>query len=215
MTSAEAGGPIGAVVLAAGAGRRMGDRPKSLLRRDGEPLLLRQIRLLAQAGCAPIVVVLGHHREALQQVLEPARPHQPGLAWVTNPAPEDDPASSLRCGLQALAPDLAGILVALGDQPLLEPDDFDAIVHAWRARARGVHLVVPMHQGAPGHPLALGATLRQAVAQGGSVRTWRRAHPDQVQALAAGHARYTTDVDTPEALQRLAREQGVRLTWPA
>jgi len=39
-------GGVAAVVMAAGAGRRMGHMPKSLLRRDGEPLLLRQIRLL-------------------------------------------------------------------------------------------------------------------------------------------------------------------------
>ena len=57
---------VGAVVMAAGAGRRMGCRPKSLLTRDGEPLLLRQIRLLRQCGADAIVVVLGHHAELVR-----------------------------------------------------------------------------------------------------------------------------------------------------
>ncbi|HPU21133.1 MAG TPA: NTP transferase domain-containing protein, partial [Alicycliphilus sp.] len=64
---------LAAVLMAAGAGRRMGHVPKSLLLRGGEPLLLRHVRLLVQAGAAHIVVVLGHHAEALQAVLAQAR----------------------------------------------------------------------------------------------------------------------------------------------
>ncbi|QXL83810.1 NTP transferase domain-containing protein [Comamonas sp. NLF-1-9] len=215
MTTPDCAHPCGAVLLAAGAGRRMGGRPKALLLRDGEPLLLRQARLLAAAGCAPVVVVLGHHRDALLPVLQAARGEHPELMWTTNPAPEDDPASSLRCGLAALPAALDTIVVALGDQPLLQEPDFHALLHAWRARGSGAELLVPMHAGAPGHPLVFGALLRQAVQQGDSVRQWRRAHPERVQTLAADHARYTTDVDTPESLQSLQQAHGVTLTWPA
>ncbi|MBZ0225425.1 MAG: nucleotidyltransferase family protein [Comamonas sp.] len=206
---------IGAVVLAAGAGRRMGHRPKSLLQRDGEPLLLRQVRLLAAAGCAPIVVVLGHHRQALLRVLEPAQTRYRPLQWVSNPAPEEDPASSLACGLQALPSDTSTILVTLGDQPLLQDGDAQAVLDAWRSRAAGVQLVVPVHGGEPGHPLAFGAVVRAAVQGGASVRAWRRAHPGQVAQLVADHARYTTDVDTPQALHGLEQAHGVHLAWPA
>lgn len=215
MTTPEAAGGIGAVVLAAGAGRRMGHRPKALLERGGEPLLLRQARLLAQAGCARIAVVLGHHREIIEPVLNAAQARYPSLQWVVNPAPEEDPATSLACGLRALPTGMSTFLVALGDQPLLQDGDAQAVLHAWQTRAPGVQLVVPVHGGEPGHPLAFGATVRAAVQGGASVRAWRRAHPDQVAPLAAEHARYTTDVDTPEALERLAHEHGVRLAWPA
>lgn len=214
MTTPDIISQTGAVLLAAGAGRRMGHRPKSLLLRDGEPLVLRQARMLAGAGCAPIVVVLGHHHEALRPVLEAAQGSHPEMRWVNNPAPEEDPASSLRRGLAALPTSLTTIVVALGDQPLLEPQDFDAVLHAWRTRHSGTELVVPMHAGQPGHPLVFGAALRQAVAQGASVRAWRRIHVEQVQVFAADHPRYTTDVDTPEALEQLARVHGIRLLWP-
>ena len=60
-----------AIVMAAGAGRRMGARPKALLLRDGEPLVARQIRLLRGEGVARIVVVLGHHAGAIESVLRP------------------------------------------------------------------------------------------------------------------------------------------------
>ncbi|MEZ5608470.1 MAG: nucleotidyltransferase family protein [Burkholderiaceae bacterium] len=209
--------PFGAVVMAAGAGRRMGVRPKSLLLRGDEPLLLRQIRLLSLAGASAVVVVLGHHQEALRAVLQPTQSRFPQLRWAVNPAPDDGPASSLCHGLAALPPSLQAIVVTLGDQPLLEADDFRAVLQAWHARASGIDLVVPTHQGQPGHPLVFGAAVRQAVqrASGAAgVPEWRRAHPDRVQALAQAHARCTTDIDTEEDLARLAAQHGVALTWP-
>jgi len=210
---------LGAVLMAAGAGRRMGHRPKSLLLRDGEPLLLRQIRLLVQAGAAHIVVVLGHHAQALQAVLAQAQaqarvPPAVSLRWVVNSAPDEGPGSSLRCGLVALPPDVDELLVLLADQPLLELQDLQTMLAAWRERDEGVELVVPQHAGQPGHPIVFGATLRRAVMQapgGQGVREWRRAHPGQVQAVLLDHARCTTDVDTPEDLQRLGECFGVWL----
>ncbi|HMQ71556.1 MAG TPA: NTP transferase domain-containing protein, partial [Rubrivivax sp.] len=52
---------VGAVVLAAGAGERLGRRPKCLLELDGVPRLARLLDALAAAGVAPVVVVSGHH----------------------------------------------------------------------------------------------------------------------------------------------------------
>jgi len=215
MPESAGGTGIGAVVLAAGAGRRMGHRPKSLLERDGEPLLLRQVRLLAQAGCARIVVVLGHHRQALLRVLEPAQARYPSLTWVTNPKPEEDPATSLAYGLRALPPDTVTLLVALGDQPLLQEGDAQAVLHAWRTRQDKVHLVVPVHGGEPGHPLAFGAVLRAAVqaaprcAPGGAripIR-WRNSRPS---------TRATPRTWTrPRHWNALRTNTGVRLAWPA
>ena len=43
---------VGAVVMAAGAGRRMGRRPKALLLRDGVPLIERTVRWLLASGVA-------------------------------------------------------------------------------------------------------------------------------------------------------------------
>ena len=120
---------VAAVVMAAGAGRRMGYFPKSLLERDGEPLLLRQIRLLGEAGVEHIVVVLGHHAQALQAVLSQARVPAPvSLHWVVNAVPDEGPGASLRCGLAALPADVGQLLVQLADQPLLELPDVQAVL---------------------------------------------------------------------------------------
>ena len=209
-----------AIVLAAGAGRRMGGRPKALLLRDGETLLARQLRMLRAAGVPRVVVVLGHHAPAIEAALRPLVAElglpQGALGWVRNPAPDLGPGSSLRAGLAAL-PEGGDVLVALADQPLLAPPDVVTLLQAWRGRRAGCELLVPMHAGTPGHPVVFSPAVRVAVQRlggGEGVREWRRAHPAQVQWLVVDHARFTCDVDTPEAMLALARRHGVALRWP-
>lgn len=213
MTEARA--RIGGVLMAAGAGRRMGGRPKSLLQRDDEPLLLRQLRLLRLAGVGPIAVVLGHHAQRLAQALAPCA--APWLSLAHNPEPDVGPGTSLRCGLAHLPPALDAIVVALADQALLEDGDTQAMLQAWWQRPPSIELLVPEHAGQPGHPLVFGPALRQAVlampAHEG-VRQWRRRHPERVQTRVVQHARYTTDIDTPDDVHRLTQQSGIRLNWP-
>ncbi|MFD1711398.1 nucleotidyltransferase family protein [Ottowia sp. GY511] len=210
---------MAAVVMAAGAGRRMGGRPKALLQRDGESLLARQIGLLQAGDVRQVVVVLGHHAERLQPLVAQLAADHPvlDLRSTRNPRPDDGTGGSLRCGLAALPPALDAVVVLLADQPLLALDDLRAVLAAWCARPPGIDLVVPTHAGQPGHPLVFGPTVRAAVqgaTDSGGVREWRRAHPDRVQSLALAHARCTTDLDTPDDLVRLRDELGVDLRWP-
>jgi CTP:molybdopterin cytidylyltransferase MocA len=210
-------GPVAAIILAAGAGQRLGGRPKGLLQRDGQPLLARQIGLMAQAGARAIVVVLGHHAPAYLPVLEAARANLPrdvSLCWTENPDPDGGTASSLRRGLAQLPLAIATILVALVDQPLLQTDDVRAVLRAWAAREPGTDLLLPAYHGQLGHPVAFGCALRQIIQQEtthGGVRAWRQAHPERVQVLNVTHPRHTLDIDCEADLAALVAEHGVQL----
>ena len=211
----------GAVILAAGAGRRMGGVAKPLIARDGEALLLRQVRLLAEAEVQNVVVVLGYYAMQVSAILEKTRWSSAAsplarvaLRWTINPDPDAGTASSLRCGLKRLPPELDETLVMLGDQPLLETDDVRALLAAWDQRAAGTELLLPQHEGVPGHPLVFGDALRQAVLAGGSVPSWRKQHAEQVQKLPVPHVRCTTDVDTPDSLVQLQARYDIRLELP-
>ena len=58
---------VDGLLLAAGAGSRMG-RPKALVRGDdGEPWMVRSVRALTDGGCAQVTVVLGASAETLAQ----------------------------------------------------------------------------------------------------------------------------------------------------
>ena len=83
------------IVLAAGASTRMG-RPKALLPTPaGIPLARFQAGLLATAGCAEVVVVLGSDFEFIRKRL-------PHCATTRNPQWETGRFSSVQAGLRAL-----------------------------------------------------------------------------------------------------------------
>ena len=60
---------IGAVLLAAGEGRRMGGVAKPLIRLQGVPLISRQLVAPSGAGIDEVVVVTGHARLAVENAV--------------------------------------------------------------------------------------------------------------------------------------------------
>lgn len=205
---------IGGLVLAAGAGSRMGHRPKCLLQLDGVSLLERQLEALTLAGLSPLAVVLGQHAERiLQEACWVRWDAQP----VLNPEPHGSHVSSLRTGLRALPPGLDAVLVALADQPLIHAQALQALLQAFEQRPAGTKMTRPHVHGLPGNPVVLsGAVLAQILAgdAGMGVRQWQQAHPEAVHHWETPHGCFRLDVDN-EA-DRLAFEQatGHRLQWP-
>lgn len=208
---------VGAVVLAAGAGERLGGRPKALLELGGVPLVMRQLIALSGAGVDEVVVVLGHHAEAVEAAVR-----QFPITLVRNPSPEDGQASSVRVGLRALSPKLDAVIVALADQPLIDTQDIVALIGAFKKRGDAA-MVVPRVERAdgepmPGNPVIFDAALRDEWLAGSAdlaCRKWRDRHPDRVRWFDTDNLRYLVDIDTPEDLERFATSTGHRLTWPA
>lgn len=203
---------VGAVLLAAGAGSRMGGRPKALLELGGVPLIRRQLIALSGAGVDEVVVVLGHHAELLEPVVQDFP-----VTLVRNPRPDDGPVSSQRLGLQALAGRLDAVLVALADQPLVQAQDIGALIGAYKKRPEGTSVLVPRVGGEPGNPVMFSADVKEQILQGDAnvgCRQWRSAHPKAVAAFDTDNRRYRVDVDTLEDIERFERETGHGLRWP-
>ena len=203
---------VGAVLLAAGSGSRLGHRPKSLLELGGVPLIRRQLIALSGAGVDEVVVVLGHHAEAIEAAVRDFP-----VTLVRNPAPDDGQASSVRVGLAALGGKLDAALVALADQPLINAQDITALIGAFKQRG-AARMVVPRVGGEPGNPVILDASLRDEWLAGetdAACRRWRLDHPDQVHWFDSDNQRYRIDIDTEQDLQRFAERTGHQLRWPA
>ena len=209
---------VGAVVLAAGAGARLGGRPKALLELGGVPLILRQLVALSGAGVDEVVVVTGHHAEAIEAAVRPFP-----ITLAHNATPDDGQPSSVRIGLQALSPKLDAVMVALADQPLINEQDITALIGAFKKRGEGASMVVPRVKNEtgefePGNPVIFDAALREQWLAGGAdvaCRKWRQANPDRVRWLETDNRRYRVDIDTPEDLARFTASTGHTLQWPA
>jgi molybdenum cofactor cytidylyltransferase len=202
---------IGAVLLAAGAGRRLGGIAKALIRIEGASLVQRQLLALREAGVDAVVVVTGFER---QPVEAEARARATALAYNADYA--QGLAGSARIGLAALGAGFDGILMALVDQPLIEAGDLAALIAAFNSRPAG-HVLVPQVEGARGNPVMLDESVRARVlasGPGSGVRDLLDQEPALVYLWQTSNVRFITDLDTPEDLERLASLTGWRIELP-
>lgn len=146
-----------ALVLAAGASRRLGF-PKQLVQVHGEPLLRRTARLAVESGCHPVTVVLGAHAAPCRDTLR-------GLpvGIFMNPAWEEGMASSLRAGLAALPADASAVLLLACDQPALDLPHLARLLHAHRQHPDAV--IASAYADTRGVPALFPSTHFQRLAQ--------------------------------------------------
>jgi CTP:molybdopterin cytidylyltransferase MocA len=203
---------IGAVLLAAGGGSRIGHRPKSLLELGGVPLIRRQLIALSGAGVDEVVVVLGHHADRIEPVVQTFP-----VTLAHNPNPDDGQVSSQRIGLAALGGKLDAVIVALADQPLINAQDITALIAAWKKRPEGVSVLYPQVGGERGNPVIFSAEVREQILAGTAqvgCRQWQAAHPEAVLAWPTDNRRYRVDIDTDADLARFEHDTGHVLRWP-
>ena len=119
---------VAAVLLAAGASRRLGTPKQLLLDEHGMTLVARAARLLTDAGCSPIVVVTGAEAVAVGLAVSGLP-----LTVVHNSAWEDGMGRSIACGVEYLAQspsslDVAAVLIAACDMPTVDTSHLQALI---------------------------------------------------------------------------------------
>lgn len=190
------------VLLAAGAGRRMG-MPKALLRdQDGTPFVARAIGALLDGGCDSVVVVAGASAaEAAALLDETGWSHDPAIEVVVAENWDDGMGASLRTGLSAaMGTSASYALVSLVDLP----DVGSAVVERVLGQMSRDEAAVARatYDGRPGHPVLLGrnhwaGVIGAAHGDKGARDYLAANHPVLVECgdLATGR-----DTDTPEDL---------------
>ena len=191
------------LVLAAGAGRRFGG-PKAVVELEGERLVDRAVRVLAEAGVATTYVVSG----AVDLVV-------PGATVVPNPDWAEGMGSSLRAGLAAVSLGGAQALVVLPvDQPGVSPAAVRRVMAAGSgtdvrvAGGLAAAVVVATYAGRGGHPVLLGAEhwdAAAALAVGDvGARVFLQSRPELVTRVECSDVADGGDVDVPEDLARFS-----------
>ena len=154
---------VSGLVLAAGAGRRMG-QPKADLYVGGERLIDRAVRVLRAGGCDEVVTVV---RDGVRS---------PDARVVVNPEPERGMGSSLRLAL-ATATGLRAVIL-LVDTPGIGAPAVRAVL------AADSPVVVATYRGRRGHPVAVDRSWWDEVAERAKgdrgARPFFAAHPELV-----------------------------------
>jgi len=194
---------IGAIVLAAGASRRMG-QPKMLLPFGSSTVLGTVVTNLHSAGVDPLVVVVGGAKDKVVDLVH-------NLPFPVNLAENPDFAKnemldSLRIGLAALPEDIDAFLIALGDQPHVNTEVITAILNNYRET--GAALIIPSYEMRRGHPWLVIAAMRnelKALSGSQTLRDFLTRHSSEIQYLVVDNAAILEDLDTPEDYHRAVR----------
>jgi molybdenum cofactor cytidylyltransferase len=182
-----------AILLAGGESSRMG-RPKPLLVWGEETLVEYQVRQLRDAGCDPVIVVLGAHEAAVRPLV-----HQAGARAVINELYAEGRASSVRVGAGALGEAVARVIVLNVDQPR------PAAVHRALLQAMGAanaSIAVAVHDGRRGHPVVFAASLfpelREVREATEGMRSVMQKHEPEILEVPFDTPVVTLDMNRPE-----------------
>ena len=144
---AEAAPRIAGLILAAGQSRRMGAANKLLEPIDGTPMVRRVAETVIACQVCWTGLVLGHERARVDAALDGLEVQRIDNADFTGGL-----STSLRAGVNALPPDVDGVLVCLGDMPGLTTEHLDRMIAAY-APNEGRAIIVPTVHGKRGNPV--------------------------------------------------------------
>ena len=191
---------ISAILLAAGKSTRFPGN-KLLVPLRGRPLLLHTLETLTACPFDEVLVVLGHQAHIIRPLIE-----KYNCRSVLNPDYETGMAGSIRAGLRALPGPSAGVLICLGDMPLLRPVTVQRLCSAFRSDPK--RIVAPVAAGRQANPVIIPRCYWPEVEslQGDvGCKAILERHREQVNYVPLPTLGVLQDADTPEAMNLLRR----------
>lgn len=192
--------PHVAIVLAAGGSRRLGT-PKQLLRRAGETLVHRAVRLAAATQPQRLLLVLGAHADEVREACADQQ-----VEILINDEWQEGLASSLRVVVGALGEDDASALILGCDQPALEQIHLQQLLAGAAASSSGC--AATLHASARGVPAVASAAVldeaRDLQGDRGLRGSLQRLPSDSIFLLEAVELEF--DLDTPADVEKAIAE---------
>jgi len=187
---------ISAVILAAGKSERMGQM-KQLLRFGGSTILATTIDRYTNSVVDEVIVVLGHDAETVRPVIS-GRP----LKVVVNTDYRQGISTSIITGLKNIDNHAGAVLIALGDQPLIDIGTINLLIAEFSNHEKGI--AVPIYRERRGHPVIFSIKykneLLSLIGDTGARDVIRR-HLSDVLEVPVNNEAVCLDIDTPESYQ--------------
>ncbi len=180
---------VGAILLAAGSARRMGD-DKLAMDLDGRPLVTHALQSLRRAGVHSILAAVAPGSQFVRHLV-------PHAMVVEVPGHADGMGRSLAEAAALIPAGWDAVVVALADMPFVQSETIDRLITLASRDA----IVRPRHAGQPGNPVLWGrsffADLVNLRGDEGGRSLLRGREPTFVDCDVPGTL---FDIDTPEAL---------------
>jgi molybdenum cofactor cytidylyltransferase len=197
---------VGAVVLAAGMSRRMG-QSKVLLPWEGHKTIIEQIlEQLLLAKVQRITVVTGHKSAEVRSLAV-----RMGAEAVHNPDyATGEMLSSLKVGLRAMPPHISAVLVVLGDQPRIQARVIAQVLTAYAEGAGDI--IAPSYQMRRGHPILIDRRYWQDILNlppDGAPRDVIDKYKDRIGYVNVDTDSVLRDIDTPQDYRDERRSAGI------
>jgi molybdenum cofactor cytidylyltransferase len=182
---------ISAIILAAGESKRMGE-PKQLMPFGQSTILEKAIDNLLSSAVNEIIVVLGYKAEEVLKTIA-TKP----VKIAINPDYKQGMSTSIIAGLSLIARQAQAVMLALGDQPLVDSQTINQLIEEFYNHDKGI--VVPTYHGKRGHPVIFAIKYKQKLLGltgdiGG--REVIKDHPDDILEVAVDSESVISDIDT-------------------
>ena len=191
---------IAGLVLAAGQSRRMGAANKLTVDIDGKPMVRHAAEALLESSAEPVVVVTGHQGTDVRAALDGLE-----LQFADNPDYAEGLSTSLAAGIEALPDGVDGMVVCLGDMPMVEARHINRLISAFD-QEEGRTICVPVTRGKRGNPVLWGADyfddMNRIKGDVGAKHLMGQ-YAEAVCEVAIEDNAVLTDIDTPEALEKV------------
>ncbi len=191
---------ISSILLGAGESKRMGVDKLSLP--WGEKTVFEHcLNTLLRSEVKEVIVVLHGRIKKGADYLKDR-----GIKVEINPYYKKGMSTSIRRGIQAIDPETHGILIALGDQPLIRTRTINALIHAF-SRGKG-KIIIPSFQGRKGNPVIFHRRYEKELLRlkgdvGG--RSIVEKHPEDVWIVRVRSKGVVKDIDTWKDYKRQLR----------
>lgn len=191
---------IANIILAAGSSSRLG-HPKQLAEYGGRSLISRAAESASDAHLGPVIVVTSPELgDAIRE-----RISTNDVEIVLNTEAQTGMSSSIRAGLSFAvkkSPDLAAVILALCDQPMITSDTFSRLAEAFRRE--GSSIVASAYSETLGVPALFDRSMFDellALTGDHGAKSLIMSRPEEVARVAAPEAAF--DIDSVDDIDRL------------
>jgi molybdenum cofactor cytidylyltransferase len=187
---------ISAILLAAGQSKRMG-KLKQLMPFGQSTIVGQAVDNLLNSAVNEVIVMVGYMAEDVTKAIA-AKP----IKLVINPDYEQGMSTSIIAGLKSVHSETQGVMLALGDQPLVNSQTINRLIEEFYNHDKGI--AVPTYRGRRGHPIIFAIKYKEQLLRlSGDVggRQIIEDHPEDILEVAVDSESIVADVDTTDDYQ--------------